>query len=417
MGEGKVAVPEGAVMEVAVPEVLILGASTRAAAFSAIRSGTKAVCADLFADEDLRAVAEVLRVDDYPNGLAEVARRRRGTPWIYTGALENFPDLVAEISKDCPLLGNPAEVIRQVRDPQVLIRTLRLSEVRYPEVRSHLTPPVPDGRWMIKPRCSAGGLGVEVWNEATARARIPGPDDLFQRRIEGRVYGATYLAGLDRTLLLGVCEQLDERKSARPGPFVYNGSIGPMRLSSGVTSCIERCGERLATLFGLRGLFGCDYIVDEEQVWLIEVNPRYTASVEILEYAHKFPVFSWHNTVCRQFFAVADKSPVGHSSIFREIARRIGESRVRKPSRIVGKRIVYAERDLVMSGRLPQAFVHAHTVADALIPEYADVPAQNMRIPAGFPICSVLGVGVDRSTCLDLLDVREARVVEASRDA
>ena len=55
------------------PSVLILGASTRAAAQSAIRAGLRPICADLFADLDLRDCARVLDVDDYPHGLAAAA--------------------------------------------------------------------------------------------------------------------------------------------------------------------------------------------------------------------------------------------------------------------------------------------------------------------------------------------------------
>ena len=43
------------------PRLLILGCSTRAAAWSAVRAGFFPVCADEFGDEDLRQVAEVLR--------------------------------------------------------------------------------------------------------------------------------------------------------------------------------------------------------------------------------------------------------------------------------------------------------------------------------------------------------------------
>jgi len=41
------------------PSLLILGASTRAAAHSARRAGFRPICADMFTDEDLREVAEV----------------------------------------------------------------------------------------------------------------------------------------------------------------------------------------------------------------------------------------------------------------------------------------------------------------------------------------------------------------------
>src|SRR5206468_8888687 len=73
--------------------VLILGASARAAAFSARRAGLAPWCADLFADADLRRLCPVRRIDvaDYPAGLVTALADAPPGPVLYTGALENYP--------------------------------------------------------------------------------------------------------------------------------------------------------------------------------------------------------------------------------------------------------------------------------------------------------------------------------------
>ncbi|MCH2591273.1 MAG: hypothetical protein MK004_22585, partial [Planctomycetales bacterium] len=53
------------------PPLVIVGASARAAAWSAIRAGRRPLCADLFADRDLLAVAAAIAVEDYPLGLVK----------------------------------------------------------------------------------------------------------------------------------------------------------------------------------------------------------------------------------------------------------------------------------------------------------------------------------------------------------
>src|SRR5262245_48368054 len=100
--------------------VLIVGASTRAAAQSALRAGLVPICADLFAGLDLPACARVLEVPDYPQGLAAAAAQVPDCPWMYTGGMENHPELVARISKSRRLWGNGPEVVRRVRDPWLL---------------------------------------------------------------------------------------------------------------------------------------------------------------------------------------------------------------------------------------------------------------------------------------------------------
>src|SRR6266436_2623844 len=97
--------------------LLIVGASARAAAFSALRAGLRPWCADLFADVDLRArcPAQQLSPEQYPHGFLEMVRQAPPGPWIYTGGLENRRALVRHICRLRPLWGNDAGVLRRVR--------------------------------------------------------------------------------------------------------------------------------------------------------------------------------------------------------------------------------------------------------------------------------------------------------------
>ena len=47
----------------------------------------------------------------------------------------------------------------------------------------------------------------------------------------------------------------------------------------------RRIGEVISGEFGLRGLFGVDAIKRQDSIYPVEANPRYTASVEVLELA------------------------------------------------------------------------------------------------------------------------------------
>src|SRR5215471_13660301 len=99
--------------------LIIVGASTRAAAFSALRAGLKPWCIDLFADADLRAKCPVMQIprQQYPHGLAEMIRQHAPPgPWMYTGGLENYPQVLHEISQDRFLLGAGEITVQQVRD-------------------------------------------------------------------------------------------------------------------------------------------------------------------------------------------------------------------------------------------------------------------------------------------------------------
>ncbi len=67
--------------------------------------------------------------------------------------------------------------------------------------------------------------------------------------------------------------------------FCYAGSVGPVEPQTHLDAQWERIGSTIARRFRLVGLFGVDAILDGHTVWPIEVNPRYPASVEVLERA------------------------------------------------------------------------------------------------------------------------------------
>src|SRR5437016_5423412 len=87
--------------------LLIVGASTRAAAFSALRAGLTPWCADLFVDADLQRRCPVERVapQEYPQCFIAIAANGPPGPWMYTGALENQPAMIETIARRRPLWG------------------------------------------------------------------------------------------------------------------------------------------------------------------------------------------------------------------------------------------------------------------------------------------------------------------------
>src|SRR5262245_55466852 len=105
--------------------ILLVGASTRAAAHSALRGGLRPVCIDMFGDSDLCATADVVQVDDYPRDIPAALESFPEIPWMYTGGFENHPQIIERIATRARLLGNGAEVLAQVRNPWWLTATLR----------------------------------------------------------------------------------------------------------------------------------------------------------------------------------------------------------------------------------------------------------------------------------------------------
>jgi len=255
--------------------VLIIGASGRTAAFSALKAGLTPHVIDLFADEDLRAVAEVRRISSrqYPRGFVRLARQFPLMPFVYTGGLENYPDVIAAIAAERPLWGNGPDVLAKVRDPFALSSVLAEAELPHPRVRRWDEAPS-EGDWLSKPLRGAGGTGIRF---ASARSRNPGR--YLQEFIDGESRSAVFCD----SELLGLTRQLVGESWLHGRKFGYCGSIGPLAISHPERATWQRIGQMLIKWSGLRGIFGIDAVVREGVPWLIEVNPRYTASVEVVE--------------------------------------------------------------------------------------------------------------------------------------
>ncbi|MGB0067096.1 MAG: ATP-grasp domain-containing protein, partial [Isosphaeraceae bacterium] len=95
--------------------------------------------------------------------------------------------------------------------------------------------------------------------------------------------------------LVGVTRQLLGTSGA---PFAYRGNVGPSLVPAPLMSRLRQLGNVLSSAFRLVGLFGVDYIQHDDEPWLVETNPRYTASVEVFELATHRTLLTEHLRAC-----------------------------------------------------------------------------------------------------------------------
>ena len=363
-------------------QVVLLGASVRALAFSALSAASQPICYDLFADWDLCQHAEAHRIAPagYPHDFLQCARHLAGRPWMYTGGLENYPDLLDRLAEQGPLWGNAGSVVRLVRDPCRLQGALADIVTPVPVCISDNGIPTDDS-WLVKPRRSAGGAEIRPW-----RGGVAPTNSYWQQHVPGPSYAAVFLASDTSVTLAGVTRQYVGESFCRASPFAYCGSIGPVVVPDATLEQLCRAGQRLAERFGLRGLFGLDFISDERGVHPLEVNPRYPASAEILEragviaaFASQRAVFSRQEEICRQ------TSPPA--------------------APIHGKAILFAARPCQVRADAPCY----RQEEEASSCRFADIPWPGTAIPAGAPILTLFATGEYQSDC-------EKNLRQATRD-
>jgi uncharacterized protein len=259
--------------------VLVVAVSARMLAQLASADGHEVTALDRFGDVDLRAVACRSGTANSNDALAELAARVDVDAVVYGAGFENRPDLVARMAAGRELLGTPAQLLGPVREPGAVAAAARAAGARAPETRSIDELPVAAGvqrgDWLRKPLRSGGGRGVRAW----AGGRLAATE-ILQRRIAGLSCSAVAIGDGRRAALLGLTEQLHRR----PG-FGWMGNVSPPRLPHGQVAELDGqlravCDEVVAR-FGVRGAFGVDAVWDGHHAWVLEVNPRPPASLEL----------------------------------------------------------------------------------------------------------------------------------------
>jgi predicted ATP-grasp superfamily ATP-dependent carboligase len=380
----------------------IVGASIRAAACSARRAGFAPAGIDLFADWDTVRCCAVERIAtaDYPHGLA---RRlpSRNTPCMYTGALENHPEVIEKLAAQGTLWGNGPAVVRRVRDPFLVAEVLAEEGIPHPQVCLPAAGIAVQGDWLLKPLCGAGGVGIR--RMGAARHSGYGAKHYLQQMIEGMPCAAIYAAAGGGATFVGVTRQLVGEAFVHAKEFSYCGSVGPMQLGEQTRERFVRLGGVFAARFRLAGIFGVDCVLSGGVPFPVEINPRWTASVEVLEYALGVSGVTLHAEACG---GRLPRSPGGRAVGLRSsVARRDGGLAC------VAKAILYADKEYVA----PEPEVFSLLVDTELgeVPAVADVPHGGEQIRRGRPMISVLVAGATQEECLERL--REASRLEYRR--
>jgi len=347
----------------------------------------------MFADLDLRHMAQVVEFARYPGDLVTAAAAVAPCPWMYTGGLENHPQIVGAIARSRSLWGNGPEVLDRIRDPWYiadLFKTARLPCL--PTWPREADPPDPDGRWMLKPLSGAGGRGISRWESGASVSRTLAEPHYFQEHVTGAPISAVCLATATETEVVGLTRQLVGLPEVNAPPFAWCGTITPVDLPDSLVLVIKLIAEALARGTGLRGLFGCDFLVDQNGVWLTEVNPRYPASTELVEASLGISLIDRHRRACDHSVGASPASPATPPL----------------PS-VAGKIVIYAERDFTAAD-LSRFLLPPESMIGDRLPFAADLPVPGTRILRGQPVCTLFARAETSDDCQKKLLRRARRI-------
>jgi uncharacterized protein len=341
------------------PTVLIAAFSGRALAQSARRAGYMPLVVDAFGDLDTRAAAHGFEIipDAMQTGfrakplLAALDRLVASAPskpigLVLGSGLEDKPRLWDILDKRHGILGCNAETVRACKDPQIFFPVLDELGIPHPETR--MTPPEKPEGWISK---RIGGSGGRHIRHATANA-LAKPRRYFQRLIDGERISISAVVASD-----GISTSASQQWCAPTSalPFRYGGAVSLPESSTATRLSMLTSIDKLARGLELNGLASFDFIVSGGIAYLLEINPRPGATIDIFD-QDQGSLFQSHVAACQSQL----------------IERRGSDTEIYKAAAIL-----HADRGALRLG-------------DFAWPEWAaDRGATGTHIPLGAPIATV----------------------------
>jgi predicted ATP-grasp superfamily ATP-dependent carboligase len=281
--------------------VLIAAFSGRALAQSARRAGYQPLVADAFGDLDTRDAASAVEVID---GAMSAGFRTKpliaaldlltafaSSPpigLVLGSGFEDKPRLIAALGHRFRLLGNTAATYKACKDPAAFFAKLDELGIAHPETQS-APPPDPNG-WLTKRIGGSGGRHIRVCTpSATRRARR-----YFQRQLSGDRISVGGIFGTPSPHLSLTRQWITPSPEQ---PFRFGGAVSLPDVPASLRQALETTATRVASAFNIRGMASFDFIVSSGMPYLLEVNPRPGASLDVID-DEQGSQFRTHIDVC-----------------------------------------------------------------------------------------------------------------------
>ncbi len=398
------------------PKILIAGGSVRAAAASAQRGGWQVIAYDQYGDLDLQesSIWQSLPAET-ENWSLDPTHVEHVQGWTYTGPFENWPaDAVKffEQADKCsiPLLGVTPQLLKRIRDPRFLQETFAsiggnpLAVILPGHFATSASrqatkvDPYQIQEWIRKPLHSGGGFNVRDVSQAniTEESFHHSLDELeyLQENVHGVPQSCIFMASSSCVERIGWTEGL----IGTPwGKYGYRGSVGPITVPPAIDELACSLANAIVKATGLSGILGIDGIRCDESWRPIEINPRYTASCEILEGTVGHPASlmdlhlrAWQSELMPPCFRDASATSGKKTA---------GGDHLQRPN-FGCKQVVYAG-EAFHAPDLRTLWLNSHALRSnqpaipqaKLLPVIADIPIPGSLISSGYPVCTLFGWG------------------------
>lgn len=356
-------------------KLIIAALSARAYVHAAKESGYDVIALDAFADADTRQAAmqtfkikmnaQGVNVDDFKHIFSQI-NLDDVEGFLYGSLFDNCPNLLAWVAARVSIFGNTPEVMQAAKSFD-FFKLLDTLQIKHLEVS--LTKPLHSESWVSKQIGGTGGMHVRP----AAQENV---GDYYQCKIDGLPVSMLFVADGKYAQAIGFNQQFVAPTVDLP--YRFAGAVNNIALKPNIKAAFEHAAQQLTLQLGLRGINSLDAILADDRLWILELNPRLSATFDL--YENLLPLHVDGSAGRLPAFALP-------------------------PMRSKAQLIVYAEHALVV----PTNFAWPNWTAD--------IPATNasscgVKIEKNAPICSVFAQA-DNAELTYVLVLERARQLKA----
>jgi methenyltetrahydromethanopterin cyclohydrolase len=319
---------------------------------AAQQAGFKPLAIDLWGDQDTQGCAEdfhqipSLAEEHLLPAIDYFVSRYPVTCVVYGSGFERHPDSLMWMSDRLTLLGNRPEVFAGLQDKPAFFSLLKALQIPYPEVSFYL--PDQDTGWLVKPLQGQGGVGIRRYS----RGETDEPSVYWQKYQEGIPHSVLFLADGNRSQIIGFNRQWTVPLNGRD-EFIFSGIINSTELLLEQKTQLIGWVDKLVPELSLKGLNSLDFIQFGQTSYVLEINPRPPASMQL----YGADLFVRHVKACQGQLLDYEREQVGFA----------------------GYQVAYAQQDT----EIPGGFEWPEGTT-------MDIPLADTIISTGQPICSMI---------------------------
>ena len=261
--------------------ILVIANSARMLTKLLVDNNFKVIAIDCYGDIDTRAAAldyycvEHLEGPEFEDLLLQVREQFSVVYVLYGSGFEAHITSLMFLERHFTVIGNSSQQLLELQNKPAFFKTLERNSLPFPKVSFDHHPKNPVG--LLKPFTGYGGMDV-IFDDAKIS---PDKPYYWQEYIDGEPCSVTFIANGQQHLIVGFNQQRFRQLGDQP--FIFSGLIAQIDLSIEIQNRLAQYIDTLLNCYQLVGICSLDFMIQNQQIYLLEINSRIPASAQLYD--------------------------------------------------------------------------------------------------------------------------------------